>query len=207
MRRLRKLANESARRKLPGTACCKISAGSNGVAGISSAALRLPLCVSPWTSRWYSSCSRCESLSLSLLISACMRVTLREAASNVPKRKLIDITSMQMLSMLCASSKTTTHSRCETRGYIYDTGGSHRAPSLKLSSSQQLFRPVAMHAPLYCAHQSQHTIEFFPASTWIRAPISSGQASTGSCIQPRWQMKCCSARDSMGTCATMTETG
>mmetsp|Transcript_24129 Transcript_24129/g.72521 ORF Transcript_24129/g.72521 Transcript_24129/m.72521 type:complete len:272 (-) Transcript_24129:276-1091(-) len=113
--RFRKSTNESARRKLPGTACRRMSCGSSGFAANSSLALSAPLFARPCTRRWYSSLSRAASDSLSLEISRCTRERLAEAASSVGIRKLIDMTSMQMLSMLCASSKTTTHSRCIER--------------------------------------------------------------------------------------------
>jgi hypothetical protein len=57
----------------------------------------------------------CASVCLLRCIAVCRLVRLRTAAASVPSRRLTDNASMQTLSMLCASSKTTTQSRCSSR--------------------------------------------------------------------------------------------
>mmetsp|Transcript_21648 Transcript_21648/g.51344 ORF Transcript_21648/g.51344 Transcript_21648/m.51344 type:complete len:312 (-) Transcript_21648:223-1158(-) len=127
--RRRKRTNWSARRRLPGTACCRMSLGSTGLDarpskhGLAGSA---PDCARPLTSLWYSSLRRVASVALSLAISLSMRLTLRLHASSVGTLKLIDMTSMQMLSMLCASSKTTTHSRWSELEMSVEIFGSRR---------------------------------------------------------------------------------
>ena len=50
--------------------------------------------------------------------------TFLAAASSVAGRSATDSASTQTLSMLCASSKTTTHSRSRSRETIWETLGS-----------------------------------------------------------------------------------
>mmetsp|Transcript_6583 Transcript_6583/g.22558 ORF Transcript_6583/g.22558 Transcript_6583/m.22558 type:complete len:258 (+) Transcript_6583:868-1641(+) len=120
-RRCRKVTKCSARRMLPGTASLSMPSGSTGLARISSASAArpppgsAPAAARPDTSWRYSRLSRSASTRLSLAISAWRRPTLRSQAARVASRKLMDMTSMHTLSMLWASSKTTTHSRWRRR--------------------------------------------------------------------------------------------
>mmetsp|Transcript_1344 Transcript_1344/g.4009 ORF Transcript_1344/g.4009 Transcript_1344/m.4009 type:complete len:251 (+) Transcript_1344:1266-2018(+) len=119
--------NDSARRTLPGTASCSKSSGSAAAAAAGSSAAFASAGGArprPRTSLSYSSRTRAWSDSRSCDTLRSRRVTQRCAASSLLRWSSTESASMQMLSMLCASSKTTTDSFSSSRVTMPATFGS-----------------------------------------------------------------------------------
>mmetsp|Transcript_3604 Transcript_3604/g.12886 ORF Transcript_3604/g.12886 Transcript_3604/m.12886 type:complete len:200 (+) Transcript_3604:1314-1913(+) len=102
----------STRRMFPGTASRKISSGMTGLAvrWPPASAPSAPSCASPETRRSYSRFSRSSSVFFICSTFCRSDVRFRPAPSRFWLRRLTESASMQTLSMLCASSKTTMQS-------------------------------------------------------------------------------------------------